>query len=164
MDSRIVFQHLSFMKIFFSVLAAILLLSSCAEPPTIITDLSPDFMGRMTVVYEGDDFVQDGISVKVEISQEMDFVEIMLEKVKFVPAMPLRIDVTILEIPIISDEDGIISFKADGLIPWAMGGPYDTYRVDSLEGTLTEDTVSFSMDFFNTKKNEGYPTSYSGSR
>lgn len=152
------------MKNLLSVLAAILLLSSCAEPPTIITDLSPDFKGRMTVVYEGEDFIQEGINVKVEINDDMDFLEIMLEKVKFVPAMPVKIDVTIMQIPIVSNDGEIIEFQVDGITPWAMGGPYDTYRVDSLEGVLTEDTVTFSMDFFNTKKNEGYPTSYSGSR
>lgn len=152
------------MKRIFSIIAGISLLYSCAEPPTIITDLSPDFTGTMTVIYEGEDFVQNGINVKVEIQEDDGFVEIMLEKVKFVPAMPVKIDVTIMEIPVVSDEDGVIEFRADGLTPWAMGGPYDTYRVDALEGTLTENAVSFSMDFFNTKKNEGYPTSYTGTR
>jgi hypothetical protein len=43
-----------------------------------------------------------------------------------------------------------------------MGGPYETYRVDDLRGTISGDSIEFSLGFFNTKKQENYPTSYSG--
>jgi hypothetical protein len=45
-----------------------------------------------------------------------------------------------------------------------MGGPYDTYRVDDLHGTISDGTIEFSLGFFNTKKQENYPTNYSGTR
>jgi hypothetical protein len=45
-----------------------------------------------------------------------------------------------------------------------MGGPYDTYRVDDLRGTISDDSIEFSLGFYNTKKQENYPTSYSGVR
>lgn len=146
------------------IAAASLLLVSCEEPPTIITDLTPSYSGTMTVGYEGEDFVQNGISVKAELNEEGTVMDLMLEKVKFVPAMPIRIDVTIMDIPIEESADGSLGFSADGVVPWAMGGPYDTYRVDNLTGVIKDGNISFSLDFFNTKKNIGYPTSYSGAK
>lgn len=146
----------------FAFAAALVLLVSCKEPPTVITENSPVYSGRMTVLYEGEEFVQNGISVKAEFHDGGTLVDIMLQKVKFVPAMPLRIDVTIMDIPVDKAADGSMTFAADGVVPWAMGGPYDTYRVDELYGTVSGDDISFSLDFFNTKKGEGYPTSYQG--
>lgn len=153
------------MKKYLTVLFAVIMLSaSCQKPPTVITDQSPKYSGKMTVVYEGEDFVQNGISVKAEMSKDGKTMDLMLEKVKFVPAMPIRIDVTIMDIPLEEAADGSILFSADGVVPWAIGGPYDTYRVDDLTGTVDGDAISFSLDFFNVKKNEGYPTSYSGNK
>lgn len=149
-------------KRLFAFAAALALLVSCKEPPTVITENSPVYSGRMTVLYEGEEFVQNGISVKAEFHDDGTLVDIMLQKVKFVPAMPLRIDVTIMNIPVDKAADGSMTFAADGVVPWAMGGPYDTYRVDELYGTVSGDDISFSLDFFNTKKGEGYPTSYQG--
>lgn len=137
-------------------------LVSCKVPPTQITDLSPDYQGKMTVLYESESFEQSGIQVKAEFDDDMNSIDIMLKKVKFVPAMPIRIDVTIMDIPCSENADGTFTFAADDFIPWAMGGPYDTYRVDDLIGTVSDDGLTFDMVFFNTKKNEGYPTSYSG--
>lgn len=149
-------------KRLFAFAAALVLLVSCKEPPTVITENSPVYSGRMTVLYEGEEFVQNGISVKAEFHDDGTLVDIMLQKVKFVPAMPLRIDVTIMDIPVDKAADGSMTFAADGVVPWAMGGPYDAYRVDELYGTVSGDDISFSLYFFNTKKGEGYPTSYQG--
>lgn len=163
MDFGSYIQYLVYMNRYLTFfLAALMLLASCQKPPTVITDLSPEYSGRMTVVYEGEDFVQNGISVKAELSEDGKKIDLMLEKVKFVPAMPIRIDVTIMDIPLEEAADGSLLFSADGVVPWAMGGPYDTYRVDGLAGSIKGDEIVFSLDFFNVKKNEGYPTSYSG--
>ena len=68
-----------------------------------------------------------------------------------------------MDVPVVPTDDGSWTFEADGLTPWAMGGPYETYRVDDLRGTISGDSIEFSLGFFNTKKQENYPTSYSGS-
>jgi hypothetical protein len=117
----------------------------------------------MTVAYEGEDFEQTGIKVLGEFDESKSTIDIKLQKVKFVPAMPIRIDVTIMDVPVVSTGDDSWTFEADDLTPWAMGGPYDTYRVDDLRGTISGDSIEFSLSFFNTKKQENYPTSYSGS-
>lgn len=138
--------------------------TSCQKPPTVITDASPEYSGTMTVGYEGEDFVQNGIAVKTELDDAGTAIDIMLKKVKFVPAMPISIDVTIMDVPVEEAADGSLLFSADGVIPWALGGPYDTYRVDGLTGVIKGDDISFSLDFYNTRKNEGYPTSYTGTK
>ena len=152
------------MKRFLTILAFACALASCEKAPTVITDDSPEYTGTMTVAYEGEDFEQTGIKVLGEFDQSRSTIDIKLQKVKFVPAMPIRIDVTIMDVPVVSTGEDSWSFEADGLTPWAMGGPYDTYRVDDLIGTISGDSIEFSLGFFNTKKQENYPTSYSGVR
>lgn len=143
--------------------AALCLLASCEEAPTEIIDNSPKYKGEMTVVYDGKDFEQEGINVQVEFNEEQTSVDIKLHKVKFVPAMPVTIDVTILDVPAVKSEDGTWSFYGDGITPWAMGGPYKNYRADQLSGTISGSVLDFSLDFHNVKKGESYPTSYTGS-
>lgn len=142
----------------------IFLLTSCEEAPSVITEESPEFSGKMTVLYQGENFDQNGIKVFAEFNQDKTMLDIKLMKVKFVPAMPVRIDVTILEVPATKEDDGAWSFYGDGITPWAMGGPYDGYRVDKLEGRISDSTLDFSLDFYNTDKKQAYPTTYSGTR
>lgn len=145
------------------LVAALCLLASCEEAPTEIIDNSPKYKGEMTVVYDGKDFEQEGINVQVEFNEEQTSVDIKLHKVKFVPAMPVTIDVTILDVPAVKSEDGTWSFYGDGITPWAMGGPYKNYRADQLSGTISGSVLDFSLDFHNVKKGESYPTTYTGS-
>ena len=152
------------MKRFFTILAFAWAMAACEKAPTVITDDSPEYTGTMIVAYEGDDFKQTGIKVLGEFDQSRTTIDIKLQKVKFVPAMPIRIDVTIMDIPVVYAGEDTWSFEADGLTPWAMGGPYDTYRVDDLRGTISDNSIEFSLGFFNTKKQANYPTSYSGVR
>ena len=151
------------MKRFITILAIACAFVACEKAPTIITDDSPEYTGTMVVAYEGEDFEQTGIKVLGEFDPSRTTIDLMLQKVKFVPAMPIRIDVTIMDVPVVSNDDGSWTFEADDLTPWAMGGPYETYRVDDLRGTISGDYLEFSLGFFNTKKQENYPTSYSGS-
>ena len=144
-------------------MTAACLLCACEKVPTIITDDSPEYTGKMVVVYEGENFEQTGIKVLGEFNEDKTSVDIKLQKVKFVPAMPVRIDVTIMDIPIVSSGEGTWTFEGDDITPWAMGGPYESYRVDDLHGTITENSIEFSLGFYNTKKQENYPTTYSGS-
>lgn len=150
-------------KKIYSILTAIsCLFCSCEKAPTIVTEDTPEFSGKMTVLYDGESFEQSGVKVSAELSTDRNTVDIMLHKVKFVPSMPVRIDVTIMDVPVIQSDGGTWTFAGDDITPWAMGGYYDTYRVDDLYGTISENAIELSLDFFNTKKGEGYPTSYSG--
>lgn len=145
-----------------TLLGIICLICSCEKPETTITEGSPEFSGQMTVLYEGEEFLQNDIKIQVEFDQSKSTVDIMLKKVKFVPAMPVKLDISILKVPVTLQDDGSWKISGDDIIPWAMGGPYDAYRVDDLKGTLTDTTCEFSLGFYNTKKQANYPTSYSG--
>lgn len=136
--------------------------ASCEKAPSMITEESSDYTGKMSVEYEGENFDQNGINVTAEFNSDSTMLDILLNKVKFVPAMPVRIDVTIMGIPLTANSDGTFTFVTDDIVPWAMGGPYDTYRVDDLSGYISDDSLTFEMVFYNTKKDEGYPTVYSG--
>lgn len=142
--------------------AALALLCSCEKPDTVIDEQSPEYSGRMTVIYENKPFDQDNVKVLVEFNEDKTAVDIQLCKVKFVPAMPVKIDVTIMEVPVTETEEGVWEFYGDGITPWAMGGPYDGYRADEFRGTITDDSIEFSLGFYNTKKKVNYPTTYSG--
>ena len=138
-------------------------LTSCEKVPTDSTEGAPLYSGRMTVVYEGEEFSQDNIQVQVQFNQDRTAVDIKLFKVKFVPAMPIRINVEIKDVPLTEESAGVWSFSADDITPWAMGGPYENYRADSLKGTIDGSVLEFSLDFCNVKKGESYPTTYTGS-
>ena len=53
-------------------------------------------------------------------------------------------------------EDGMIS--GNEIIPYAMGGPFEKYKITNLTGAMTDKTLRFEMVCGE------YPTKYSGSR
>lgn len=161
MDCRYIYRFMM-NRILYICTFLFCVLTSCEKVPTDSTEGAPLYSGRMTVVYEGEEFSQDNIQVQVQFNQDRTAVDIKLFKVKFVPAMPIRINVEIKDVPLTEESAGVWSFSADDITPWAMGGPYKGYRVDDLEGRITEESVDFELGFFNTKKSENYPTSYSG--
>ena len=148
---------------FLAVISAFTSLISCEESHTETNDLSPDYLGNMTVIYEDEAFIQNNIEAQIVYNDDLASLDIMLKKVKFVPAMPVTIDVTIKGISCSRNQDGTFSINADEITPWAMGGPYEAYRVDDLSGTISDGKLSFEMIFFNINKNTGYPTEYEGS-
>jgi len=160
--SSVINVFMNKIRLLLAVVSAFSIFVSCEAPPTSISGQSPDYHGEMTVLYENESFVQRGIEVKAQFDEDKGTLDIMLKKVKFVPAMPVRIDVTIMNIPCSENADETFTFAADDLVPWAMGGLYDTYRVDDLVGTISDGELLFEMVFFNTKKNAGYPTTYVG--
>ena len=76
---------------------------------------------------------------------------IVIYRIKFVPAMPVTIDVSIPGISVQGD-----AFSCDNVIPWALGGEYPIYTVHNLKGTVAGETLSFSLLFGD------YPTRFTG--
>ena len=130
------------MKRFLTIIAVVAsLLCSCEKAPTVIDESSPEFSGRMTVVYEGDDFNQDDIEVLVGIDPTQTTVDIKLQKVKFVPAMPVNIDVTIMKVPLTQEEDGNWTFSADGSV-FAFAPPWENKNL--LQTKAFKSTISLT--------------------
>lgn len=142
------------------LLLAITLLSlvSCHKTPQP-HEIPPQnlYVGTVSVDYEGG--VVDNPDIKVAFlpSEDGRQADIIIYKIKFVPKMPVRIDVTIPAVPVVKESEGV-SFSCNNVVPLALGGEYPKYNVTSLSGTLKGSSLSFSLNFGE------YPTRFAGTR
>lgn len=121
----------------------------------VIDPVEPaSYTGTLKVTSDGVENTTENVHVSVSF-QENGTVDILFHKVKFVPQMPVTLDVTV---PGVSSEakDGVYHLSGEDIIPVAMGMPYEKFKVTGLSGTLNEDIMSLSLNFGQ------YPTSYSG--
>lgn len=150
-------------KMFFAVAASMLALFmvGCSKNPSgadpvidPVEDVS--YMGVLKVTSDGVENTSENVNVSVSFKEDKT-VDILLHKVKFVPQMPVTLDVTV---PGVKYEcrDGVYSLSGDGIVPVTMGMPYEKFKVSGLTGTLDENTLSLALRFGQ------YPTSYSGAR
>lgn len=130
-------------------------LTACHTP--IDGPLAPGenyYLGTVSVLYEGEYFNNEDI--KVLFSPEGNRASITLHRIRFVPKMPVRIDVTIPDIQLQEGSDGVFTFSCTNVIPLALGGEYPRYTVTDLKGNVSEQHLSFSLNFGD------YPTSFTG--
>lgn len=113
-----------------------------------------NYFGMVEVDNDDEHFVKENVEVSVTKEEGAETYTIKLFRVKFATAMPVEIDMLIQGVTI--DENGTIS--GDEIIPYAMGGPFEKYKIAGLTGTMTEKTLAFEMVCGK------YPTKYSGSR
>jgi len=141
--------------LFFLVCAA--LLASCKQPqPEVPLQPEPGtYLGKVSVEYEGSSFDTDGIYVQFSPAEDGKTASIEIRKIKFVPKMPVTIDVTIPDVVLAVGEDQIF-LSCDNVIPLAMGGEYPRYKVSGLTGTVKGDELKFSLKFGDS------PTAYTG--
>lgn len=121
------------------------------------------FSGTMVVTYEGDAYTTEGITVLVsgyDGASDGD-IDITMKSVKFVPQMPVTIDVVIPDVTA-SLSGSTLSISGDDIIPTlANGTPYPAYTVKALQGTISnfgeaDASIDMSLDFGD------YPTTYTG--
>lgn len=116
-----------------------------------------DFKGTVTVIYQDQPFDNEGIVVNFIPSDDGITASITLQKIRFVPQMPVTIDVTIPDVKLVSSPTEI-TLSCEETIPLAMGGEYPRYKVTGLTGKLSGQNLEFSLKFGD------YPTSYKGTR
>ena len=80
----------------------------------------------------------------------------VFHKVKFVPQMPVSLDVTVPDVKYSRAADGSLLLSSDGIVPITMMQPYPKYTVTGLSGKMSDKTLSISLNFGE------FPTSYSG--
>lgn len=114
-----------------------------------------DYVGTVTVVYNEAPFDNDGIRVNFTPSEDGQTASITLHQIRFVPQMPVTIDVTIPGIALLSSTEKIV-LSCERCIPLAMGGEYPRYTVTDLRGEIVGDELTFSLNFGD------YPTSFKG--
>lgn len=127
------------------------------ETETAVTPQQADFTGTVTVTYQEKDYDNPGIRVDFTPSEDGKTATLTMYKIKFVPQMPVTIDVTIPDVAL-SVSGNTVTLSCDGVDPLAMGGPVSRYHVKNLTGTLTGETLQFSLLFGD------YPTRFSGTK
>ena len=147
------------MKLFKTFLFAAVLVVAAAcsknDPVKIIeTPTETVYSGTMTVVADGKDNVSENVKVNVSF-QEDGTATIIFNKVKFVPQMPVSLDVTVPGVTCETRENEII-LSGNDIVPLAMGMPYERYKVTSLNGKIIAGKLTVSLNF------GGYATSYVG--
>lgn len=131
--------------------------SPSGDEPVIDPVEDVSYIGTMKVISGGEENVSENVNVSVSFNGDKT-VDIMFHKVKFVPQMPMPLDVTVPGVKYEVGKDGVYAISADGIVPVALGVPYEKFRVSGLTGTFEEDDLSLALTFGQ------YPTSYSGSR
>lgn len=134
------------------MLAAVACGKKMDEP---VPNVKASYNGVVTVEYQGEDYNNENILVEYNPSEDGKKADIVIYKIKFVPQMPVTIDVTVPGLSV-HTTDGVVTFTGEGIIPEAMGGPVDRYRVTGMSGTQRANSLSFQLYFGE------YPTTFTG--
>lgn len=116
------------------------------------------FSGTMSVIFRGETVPTD--DVKIDVSYEEDgTLSLLFNQVKFVPQMPVSLDVKVAGIKYIY-KDGVVTFAGDGIVPTygVVDAEMPEYTVTGLTGTISGNKLRFSLNF------GAVPTSYEGSQ
>jgi hypothetical protein len=139
----------------FLALTALALLACNKKEPEVVVPQTADYKGTVTVLYQGEPFDNENIEVNFTPSEDGKTADITIYQIKFVPKMPVKIDVTIPGVELKSTPTEIL-LSCDNVIPLAMGGEFPRYKVTNLTGVVKEGKLDFSLNFGD------YPTSFSG--
>lgn len=119
------------------------------------TPRSSVYSGSLNVVAGGKDNVTEGVEVNADIDKD-GVLTLVFHKVKFVPQMPVSLDVTVPDVKYSRETDGSLLLSGDGIVPITMMQPYPKYTVTGLSGKMSAKSLSVSLNFGE------FPTSYSG--
>ena len=140
--------------------AALLLSQSCTkengsnEEPLVANEY--EYSGTMTVTAGGTDNVSEDVAVDCLLDKDAHTMKILFHKVKFVPQMPVSLDVTVPDVGY-SEKGGSVKFSGDGIVPLSGGTvPFPKYTVTALSGTLTATGITLRLNFGD------YPVIYTG--
>ena len=146
------------MKKLLVLFAAAVLLAACGKEGG---DEMPSgelaYKGTMEVEFRGETVPTENVVVTVDYDKEKKTMDLLFHQVKFVPQMPVSLDILVPGIPVLI-LGGKISFSGEGIVPTTGGLPYEQYTVTGLAGALDEKGITFSLNF------GSFPTSYSGTR
>lgn len=132
----------------FLIAAVSVVAAACSknEPVKIIeTPAETVYSGTMTVVADGKDNVSENVNVNVSL-QDDGTATIIFNKVKFVPQMPVSLDVTVPGVKCEIRKNEII-LSGNDIVPLAMGMSYAKYKVTSLSGKIIAGKLTVSLNF-----------------
>ena len=145
-------------RLLIAAAAAALSLAACVKSPEQDTYKGPYdvYVGTVKVdSKDGNTYYNENIKVAWRTPAGGPD-ELAIYQIKFVPAMPVTINVSIPGIVATEQEDGSIRLDCPDVDPWALGGPYPKYRVSGFSGSVRGDRLSFKLLFGET------PTEFEG--
>lgn len=116
------------------------------------------YTGTMTVDQnDGTMYTQEDVEVDYELRDDgkLNFV---MYNVKFAKGMPLKLDMVVEGVSYYSKDGDVYTLSGDGIVPYAMGGPFEKFTITKLTGTITDNTMS--MSFMCGE----YPVTYEGTK
>lgn len=130
-------------------------LSGCSsdddnDDPVLVHTL---YSGILSVQYQGQWYETNDAEVVFNLNDGGKTATITMLGVRFVPQMPVTIDVEIPSVQVSSS--GVLS--GNNIVPYALGGPYEAYKVTNLTGKVTNLKLELSLNFGE------FPTKYIGS-
>lgn len=146
-------------KYLFIALAALALVG-CSKEKEQEEASKPEFatyVGTVTVVSNDNSFDNENIEVSFNPSERGDTCSLTIFQIRFVPQMPVTVDVTIPGVAVAVAGDKTV-LSCDSVVPLAMGGEYPRYTVTDFRGEMVGDEMAFSLNFGSS------PTSFRGTR
>ena len=148
------------LKLLFSLAIMSLAIVACENGENNALPPKPDtkecYIGTMTVDQnDGTFYTQNEVEVDYEIKG--DKLNFVMYKVKFASGMPIKLDM-VVEGADYFNNGSSYSVSGDGLVPYAMGGPFEKFTITKLEGEITDN--SFTLNFMCGE----YPVTYSGTK
>lgn len=139
-------------------LISLLALFSCTKPSVPIDyTVGLHYKGSVWVEYKGENYENKDIEVNFTLSEDGSTAEIRINRIRFVPQMPVTVD-TVLPVTV-SGSGNSYTFTAHNVYPHSpAGAEQNKYLINNLSGMVTGNMLSFSLFFGD------YPTRFTGSR
>jgi hypothetical protein len=146
-------------KMFAGALSLLMLATACENGHNNNLPNNPDntcYIGTMDVDQnDGTVYTQQDVEVDYEIKDgKLNFV---MYKVKFASGMPVKLDMVVEGADYVETATGY-TVSGDGIVPYAMGGPFEKFTITQLEGEITDNTMT--LNFMCGE----YPVVYSGTK
>lgn len=146
-------------QLFFILAASLLSFVACENGHNNDLPNNPTsgcYKGTMKVDQnDGTFYTQNDVEVDYEIKNgKLNFV---MYKVKFASGMPVKLDMVVEGADYVENDSGY-SVSGNGLVPYAMGGPFEKFTITELNGKITDN--SFTLNFICGE----YPVTYSGTK
>jgi hypothetical protein len=146
-------------KMFVGALSLLMLATACENGHNNNLPNNPDntcYIGTMDVDQnDGTVYTQQDVEVDYEIKDgKLNFV---MYKVKFASGMPVKLDMVVEGADYVETATGY-TVSGDGIVPYAMGGPFEKFTITQLEGEITDNTMT--LNFMCGE----YPVVYSGTK
>lgn len=111
------------------------------EPPGYVMDGA--YVGTLKVNQnDGTFYIQENVSIEVTLGETS--LDIKMIQVSFSERMPIKLDMTIPGIATTETQSGF-SLSGNDIIPLAMGGQFEQYKITGMTGSITPEIVSFSL-------------------